>query len=67
MPVQSVVFDKEQWRESQARRWLKRHGMLAGKVDETGTSYRFRQHNPRKGVSYSTKTLPGGISLVIDY
>lgn len=67
MPVQSVVFDKELWRGSQARRWLKRHGMLSGKVDETSASYRFRQHPPRAGARYATKMLPGGISLVIDY
>jgi DNA-dependent RNA polymerase auxiliary subunit epsilon len=71
--TQSVIFNKADWTEANARRWLKERDFYVDGLDETETSFRFRQFNPDPGrFTYRTvnnnmdafKGLPNGVSLV---
>lgn len=45
--VQSVLFDRNLWTLSEARRWLEDHGYKYGSVEATGSYWRFRQEDPK--------------------
>lgn len=57
--VQTLIFPKAQgFTRAKAKGWAKRNGFKFGKVDETGTSYRLRQKDPK---NFSTmRTIPMG-------
>lgn len=64
--VQSIVFDKNRWRLIDAQTWVKSFG-YDDKVDETPTSYRFRQFDPEEGKKYYTYKVKGqGMSFIHD-
>ena len=71
--VQSVIFKKEKFSVSQAKKWLKDHKYKVVKVDKTPTMLRFRQVPPidveKQGLTvYRTKPLgDSGVDLVIAY
>jgi hypothetical protein len=65
--VQTLIFDADDFDRREAVAWAKRGGFSASKVDETGSSYRIRQHSPgqyRKG-SFRTISLDDGVKAVI--
>lgn len=66
--VQSVICSKEVFSSAkEAAKWVKSHGFRTDKVDETTTSYRFRQMDPgscQEG-SFRTIKLTDGVSAVI--
>jgi len=65
--VQTLIFDNQDFDEKEAVSWAKKGGFSASKVDETGTSFRIRQHLPtryKKG-SFRTITLSDGVKAVI--
>jgi hypothetical protein len=70
MKVQSVGMKKPEW-DSKFRRetWLRNHGFKttfgSKGVDETETSYRYRQRDPSEFKSYTTKVLNNGVFLVL--
>jgi len=62
--VQTVIFSKAKWTPEKAREWLKNNGYSSGNMDETSTSYRFRQYDPEPSkFRYRTKTLQEGLSI----
>lgn len=65
--VQSLVFDKKTFTRARAVKWAKTHDFKSGDVDETETSYRLRQRDPRRFVagSFRTVKLASGVSAVI--
>jgi len=71
--VQSVVFHKDKFTISTAKKWLKENGYKCSKVDEEPNTIRFRQISPitikNQGYTeYHNKTLGNsGIILVIAY
>lgn len=71
--VQSVIFKKDKYSATEARKWLKDNKYKAPKVDETENMLRFRQMSPsvvdKKGYTeYRTKPLgKSGIELVLAY
>src|ERR1043165_8256366 len=44
--VQSVIFDKDHWTETEARKWLSDNDFKSSKMDDTENSLRFRQEDP---------------------
>jgi hypothetical protein len=44
--VQTVLFDKERWTVSAAKKWLRDHGYKTPSVDTTSEYHRFRQRPP---------------------
>ena len=60
LTTQTVVFDKEEWSEADAKEWLKDHDLKASKVDETDDSFRFRQRDPGDFESGSFRTITPG-------
>lgn len=45
--IQSLIFPKAKWDSAaDARKWCRDHGFKSSKLDETETSYRFRQRDP---------------------
>lgn len=47
MEVQSVIFPKKHWDDvADCKQWLKDHDFKSSDVDETSTSWRFRQRDP---------------------
>ena len=47
--IQSVVFNKDKWTLETSKKWLKRRSRKfknVSDVDETSTSYRYRQITP---------------------
>jgi hypothetical protein len=65
--VQSVLIPRSKYTLAQARAWLKGHKFRAGKVDITDTYYRFRQREPGKFKRFRTKSLSGGVKLILGY
>jgi hypothetical protein len=65
--IQSVVLDRHYFTLREATSWIRRHGFVARKVDDTGHSYRFRQHEPddfREG-SFRTLSLRPGVQSIL--
>ena len=67
MIVQSLILAKEVFTREQATRWITDHGYHVRKVDETSTSYRFRQREPGdfKPRSFRTIKIETGVSAVV--
>lgn len=65
--VQTIIFSKDSWTLGQAREWLREHDFKTD-VDETDTSYRFRQFDPdqcRAGSFLTlTENMPAGLAMV---
>jgi ClpP class serine protease len=67
MVVQSLIFSKKVHSRQSAISWAKRNNFRSDKVDETETSYRLRQKDPKlfKDESFRTKRLDKGVSSVM--
>lgn len=79
MAAQTVVFSKAKspadvndgkgWAVGAARAWLDAHDFKSSKVDETDSSFRFRQFDPMECEVGSFRTLtenfPAGVSVVV--
>lgn len=63
--VQSLIFDKANFTAEQARAWANEHGYESTGVDETETSYRFRQEEPGDFAAMRTISLTDGVKAVI--
>lgn len=56
--VQTLIFPKKHWENAdEAKKWAKDHGFKSSKVDETGSSYRFRQKDPSLFDENSFRTI----------
>ena len=65
--VQTVVLSHQFFNERQALSWVRRHGFVATKIDDTPNNYRFRQKPPthfQEG-SFRTIRLRPGVEAVI--
>lgn len=58
--IQSLIFSKKEFSESDAKRWAKGHGFIAPKTDITENSIRIRQLSPSKIKSGDCRTIPLG-------
>lgn len=66
MVIQSLIFDREKFSPEEARAWLKDHeGFGDYGVDETQTSYRYRQYDPEHFSRFRTRELADGIVAVM--
>lgn len=66
--IQSIIFNKEYWTQSEANNWLKKHNRHPIKaVHETKHFYRYRIKRPSGFKRYITKKLDNGIELIIGY
>ena len=67
--IQTLIFSKKNWTQQRASSWCKSHGLRSDKVDETDSSYRYRQFDPSmcSPGSYQTLTenMPAGLSMVV--
>jgi len=63
--IQSLVFSKEYYSLEQAKGWIKSHKQFGDYgVDETDTSYRFRQYDPGYFSRFRTFDLAEGITAI---
>lgn len=61
--IQTLIFSKDEFTLEEARKWVTDHdGFGDYGVDETETSYRFRQYDPQFFSEYRTITVDTGIS-----
>jgi hypothetical protein len=67
MEIQTVLFDKDNYSESEAKTWLLNHDLRSKKVDETENNFRFRQKSPLRfnEDSFRTIRLKKGIQAVV--
>lgn len=65
--IQSIIFPKGKFTESEAKSFIDRNDFKRPKVDETEDSYRFRQKDPSLFKRFRTIALPdsGGVKAVI--
>ncbi len=67
--VQTVILSKERFKSlMRAKEWVQgQRGLKSGKVDETESSFRFRQRDPGdfKPGSFRTKKISEGVTIVI--
>ncbi len=64
--VQSLIFDKSKYETAEdAKAWASDHGFSAEKVDETGDSFRIRQHDPGQFTRIRTMELTTGVQATI--
>ena len=66
--VQTLIMSKTVFKTAQAaRKWARDHKFKTTKMDETGTSFRFRQREPGdfKPRSFRTTSIARGVSIVI--
>jgi hypothetical protein len=65
---QSIVFEKDEWKEPAARAWCKSHGYYTDGMDEMENTYRFRQFDPDAGkFNYRNKAVGKGITFVLAF
>lgn len=64
LAVQTILFDRRQWRLDQAEGWLADNGYSSAKVDITPNFLRFRQKNPNRDAVYTTRAGGPGIRVV---
>ena len=63
--VQSLIFSKDMFTLEQARKWIADHNEFSDHgVDETETSYRFRQYDPEHFSKFRTIDITDGIKGV---
>lgn len=65
--VQSVLFNVNNWSIGEAKTWLKENNFTRLGVETTENKYRFRQFDPELFKRFATKSLDGGIQLVIGF
>lgn len=58
--VQIVIFTKDKWTQTNAKVWLENHNLKFSKIDETDTSFRFRQREPNEFKEGSFRTITPG-------
>lgn len=64
--AQSVILAKEEFSKAQAEKWIKDHEQFGNYgVDETSTSYRFRQYDPVHFATFRNDEVDKGITLVM--
>jgi hypothetical protein len=56
--LQSLIFSKESFSREQALEWVKTNKYRSDKIDETETSFRFRQRDPGDFEEGSFRTVP---------
>lgn len=65
--IQAVIFNRKDWTDEQARKWLISHGLLPIKqVHKTPNYYRYRIKEPIHKF-YTTKAIKNNMKLVIGY
>jgi hypothetical protein len=64
--IQSVLIPKNKFTRTKAINYIKKHFQYK-KIDEKKNYFRFRQFNPHKEATYSSKKLNNGVILVIEY
>ncbi len=63
--VQSLIFSKDDFSLDEARSWIGEHDEYADHgVDETETSYRFRQYDPEYFSKFRTIVITDGIKAI---
>jgi len=62
--IQSVLFSKRYWTVDRAKKWLREHKKLYGKMHTTKDHYRFRQTDPKKYKSFATKKVTPSIMFI---
>ncbi|HXS59230.1 MAG TPA: hypothetical protein VN703_00260 [Candidatus Sulfopaludibacter sp.] len=66
--IQSIIFNKDYWTKSEARKWLLTHFFLPiKKVHETKNYYRYRIKDPNKFNYFITRRLKNNMELVIGF
>jgi hypothetical protein len=68
MVVQTLILSKDKFSSSKvARKWVKDHGFKSSKIDETSTSYRFRQIGPGSfdKNTFRTISITEGVKAVV--
>lgn len=55
--VQSLLFDRDVFTKTDARKWVKSHGFVDLGVDEKPNTWRFRQHEPPEHERDSFRTI----------
>lgn len=67
MVIQTLIFDKQLFSRSAARRWAREHEFVSSKVDETETSFRLRQREPSEFQedSFRTIDITEGVKAVV--
>lgn len=59
LSIQSLLFPKDKFTESQAKKWARDHGFKVMKVDVTENFIRLRQKSPSNFKNFRTKELEG--------
>lgn len=66
--IQTLILSKEKFKtRADAKKWVVDHDFKSTKIDETSTSFRFRQKEPSDFIegSFRTITITDGVSAVI--
>jgi hypothetical protein len=62
--IQSVLFKRPEWKLSECKKWLKKHGFKTV-VDKKPEHFRFRQLEPEMFNKYRTKKIEDNIEFII--
>jgi hypothetical protein len=65
--VQSLVFSRDKFTTSSARRWAANHGFSAGYVDHKPNSLRIRQRSPEGWRRMRTVSMAPGVRAVVGW
>jgi hypothetical protein len=68
MNIQAVLFPKEDWSSSKARKWLLKHNLKPIKrVYKTEQYLRYRIAKPDKNSRYAIKELSNGVKVILRF
>ena len=63
--VQSIIFDRNKFNITKAKKWLKDNDYRSTKVDKTKKFLRFRQRSPVGFKKFRTLNIGKGIKLIL--
>lgn len=64
--IQSIIFDKNYYSLSKAKKWLKKNNFITD-LDEKPLTYRFRQLDPKIFNKLRTMSILEGIKFIVGY
>jgi len=65
--IQSVIFQKDHFTPTQAKKWLKENDLKGSKLERTKQTLRFTQNDAKKYDSFGNKRVSHGVYMTFGW